>query len=105
MKRSVYEAGSAEREAVERDGAVCIRGLFSEAELAAVALHGAAGVSGVRRRRVPSVRFMGEDIRHAPRPWKTSPHFPGLVEELPAGSEMAHPLFPIVWPADLARGR
>jgi ectoine hydroxylase-related dioxygenase (phytanoyl-CoA dioxygenase family) len=63
-----------------------------------LALHGAAGVSGGRRRRVLSVRFMGEDIRHAPRRWKTSPHFPGLVDELAAGAEMAHPLFPIVWP-------
>jgi len=63
-----------------------------------LALHGAAGVSGARRRRVLSVRFMGEDVRHAPRRWKTSPHFPGLVEELPAGAAMAHPLFPLVWP-------
>jgi ectoine hydroxylase-related dioxygenase (phytanoyl-CoA dioxygenase family) len=68
-----------------------------------LALHGAAGVSGMRRRRVLSVRFMGEDIRHAPRRWKTSPHFPGLAEELPAGSEMAHPLFPVVWPGTHAR--
>lgn len=64
-----------------------------------LALHGAAGVSGARRRRVLSVRFIGEDIRHAPRPWKTSPHFPGLTEELPAGAALAHPLFPVVWPA------
>ncbi|HEX3846322.1 MAG TPA: phytanoyl-CoA dioxygenase family protein [Steroidobacteraceae bacterium] len=62
-----------------------------------LALHGAAGVGGERRRRVLSVRFMGEDIRHAPRRWKTSPHFPGLAEELPAGAEMSHPLFPVVW--------
>jgi ectoine hydroxylase-related dioxygenase (phytanoyl-CoA dioxygenase family) len=62
-----------------------------------LALHGAAGVSGANRRRVLSVRFIGEDIRHAPRRWKTSPHFPGLEDELPAGAEMVHPLFPIVW--------
>jgi ectoine hydroxylase-related dioxygenase (phytanoyl-CoA dioxygenase family) len=64
-----------------------------------LALHGSAGVSGVNRRRVLSVRFIGDDIRHAPRRWKTSPHFPGLAETLPAGAEMAHPLFPIVWSA------
>ena len=64
-----------------------------------LALHGSAGVSGSNRRRVLSVRFIGDDIRHAPRRWKTSPHFPGLAESLPAGAEMAHPLFPIVWPA------
>jgi ectoine hydroxylase-related dioxygenase (phytanoyl-CoA dioxygenase family) len=62
-----------------------------------LALHGAAGVSGVNRRRVLSVRFIGDDIRHAPRPWKTSPHFPGLAEDLPPGAPLDHPLFPIVW--------
>jgi ectoine hydroxylase-related dioxygenase (phytanoyl-CoA dioxygenase family) len=61
-------------------------------------LHGSAGVSGRNRRRVLSVRFIGDDIRHAPRRWKTSPHFPGLTEQLPEGAEMSHPLFPIVWP-------
>lgn len=63
-----------------------------------LALHGAPGVTGMQRRRVLSVRFIGDDIRHAPRPWKTSPHFPGLTEELPAGAAMAHSLFPVLWP-------
>jgi ectoine hydroxylase-related dioxygenase (phytanoyl-CoA dioxygenase family) len=62
-----------------------------------LALHGAAGVSGTNRRRVLSVRFLGDDIRHAPRRWKTSPHFPGLEEQLPSGAPMDHPLFPVVW--------
>jgi len=61
-------------------------------------LHAAGGVSGDRRRRVFSVRFLGDDIRHAPRPWRTSPEFPGLIDELPAGAPMDHPLFPILWP-------
>lgn len=60
-------------------------------------LHAAAGVDDKNRRRVFSVRFMGEDITHAPRPWITSPEFPGLIEQLPAGVPMEHPLFPIVW--------
>ena len=38
-----------------------------------------------RRRRAFSVRFLGDDVTHAPRPWKTSPEFPGLADELPAG--------------------
>src|SRR6202021_594656 len=38
-----------------------------------------------RRRRVFSVRFLGDDIVHATRAWKTSPEFPGLREMLPAG--------------------
>jgi len=59
-------------------------------------LHAAAG-AGNGRRRVLSVRFLGDDIRHAPRQWKTSPVFPGLEDDLPAGAPMDHPLFPVLW--------
>ncbi len=59
-------------------------------------LHASAGVDGDRRRRVFSLRFLGDDMRHAPRPWKTSPDFPGLVEQLPAGAPMDHALFPLL---------
>ena len=41
-------------------------------------LHAARGVTGPHRRRVFSVRFLGDDITHAPRRWNTSPEFPGL---------------------------
>jgi hypothetical protein len=54
-------------------------------------LHAASG-AGSGRRRVLSVRFLGDDIRHAPRRWKTSPEFLGLEAELPAGAPMNHPL-------------
>lgn len=57
-------------------------------------LHASAGVDGNQRRRVFSLRFLGDDIRHAPRRWKTSPDFPGLADELPAGAPMDHALFP-----------
>jgi ectoine hydroxylase-related dioxygenase (phytanoyl-CoA dioxygenase family) len=60
-------------------------------------LHGSQGVKGPGRRRVFSVRFLGDDIRHAPRRWKTSPEFPGLCDELPVGAPMEHPLFPVLW--------
>jgi ectoine hydroxylase-related dioxygenase (phytanoyl-CoA dioxygenase family) len=60
-------------------------------------LHAASGSD--RRRRVFSARFIGEDVRHAPRPWATSPEFPGLIEQLPTGAPMDHPLFPVVWSA------
>ena len=60
-------------------------------------LHGARGVTGPNRRRVFSVRFLGDDIRHAPRRWKTSPEFPGLSAELAAGAPMNHALFPLLW--------
>jgi ectoine hydroxylase-related dioxygenase (phytanoyl-CoA dioxygenase family) len=59
-------------------------------------LHASAG--SARRRRVFSARFIGDDVTYAPRDWATSPQFPGLEAELPAGAPMDHPLFPIVWP-------
>ncbi|MEZ5379218.1 MAG: phytanoyl-CoA dioxygenase family protein [Acidimicrobiales bacterium] len=62
-------------------------------------VHGSAGVpAGGHRRRVLSVRFLGDDMVHAPRPWVTSPPFPGLEDELPTGAPMDHPLFPVLWP-------
>jgi ectoine hydroxylase-related dioxygenase (phytanoyl-CoA dioxygenase family) len=60
-------------------------------------LHASGGVSGLTRRRAFSVRFVGDDIRHAPRRWRTSPDFPGLAETLPEGAPLEHPLFPVVW--------
>ena len=59
-------------------------------------LHSAAGAS--TRRRAVSLRLIGDDVTHAPRPWKTSPDFPELEGALPAGAPMDHPLFPVVWP-------
>lgn len=59
-------------------------------------LHAAGGVDGDRRRRVFSLRYLGDDITHAPRRWKTSPDFPGLAEALPAGAPMRHDLFPLL---------
>jgi ectoine hydroxylase-related dioxygenase (phytanoyl-CoA dioxygenase family) len=60
-------------------------------------LHAAGGVDGPSRRRVLSLRFLGDDMVHAPRGWVTSPPFPGLADELPAGSPLDHPLFPVLW--------
>ena len=60
-------------------------------------LHSAAGNPGPGRRRVVSLRFLGDDMVHAPRPWVTSPDFPGLVDRLPAGAPMDDPLFPLLW--------
>lgn len=60
-----------------------------------LSLHRAAGSSG--NRRVLSLRFIGDDVRHAPRAWRTSPEFPGLAQRLAAGAPMNDPLFPLVW--------
>lgn len=62
-------------------------------------VHGSGGVSGSNRRRVLSVRFLGDDMVHAVRPWRTSPPFPGLVDELPDRAPLDHPLFPVLWSA------
>lgn len=59
-----------------------------------LSLHASAG--SATQRRVFSVRYLGDDVRHAPRPWKTSPEFPGLADRLPAGAPMRDPLFPLL---------
>jgi len=63
-----------------------------------LSLHASGGVDGDTRRRVFSVRMLGDDITHAPRPWVTSPPFPGLADRLPAGAPMDDALFPVLWP-------
>ncbi|MEO5633999.1 phytanoyl-CoA dioxygenase family protein [Gaiella sp.] len=68
-------------------------------------LHCSGGVEGPRRRRVLSLRFLGDDVTHAPRAWRTSPDFPGLAEELPAGVPLEHPLFPVVWESEFLAAR
>jgi ectoine hydroxylase-related dioxygenase (phytanoyl-CoA dioxygenase family) len=75
---------------IEPGDAVCFHMLM---------LHAARGVTGSNRRRVFSVRFLGDDITHAPRRWTTSPEFPGLTDELAAGAPMHHRLFPLLWQA------
>jgi ectoine hydroxylase-related dioxygenase (phytanoyl-CoA dioxygenase family) len=62
-------------------------------------LHTAAGVAAGTRRRVLSVRMLGDDMVHAVRDWNTSPPFPGLADDLPDGVPMDHPLFPVLWQA------
>jgi len=62
-----------------------------------LALHASSGVGPTERRRVFSARYLGDDTRHAVRPWRTSPPFEGLAARLPNGAEMNDPLFPKVW--------
>jgi ectoine hydroxylase-related dioxygenase (phytanoyl-CoA dioxygenase family) len=59
-------------------------------------LHAAAGSRN--RRRAFSVRLVGDDVRLAERPHKTSPDFPELDGELAFGEPLEHPLFPVLWP-------
>jgi ectoine hydroxylase-related dioxygenase (phytanoyl-CoA dioxygenase family) len=63
-------------------------------------LHAAAGSRN--RRRAFSVRLVGDDVRLAARPHKTSPSFPELDGVLDHGDRLEHPLFPRLWPRDAA---
>jgi ectoine hydroxylase-related dioxygenase (phytanoyl-CoA dioxygenase family) len=57
-------------------------------------LHASSGTPPGARRRVFSARYLGDDARHAVRPWRTSPPFAGLAERLADGAPMADALFP-----------
>ncbi len=57
-------------------------------------LHATRGTLPDQRRRVFSARYIGDDARHAIRPWRTSPPFEGLTQRLPDGAEMDDAQFP-----------
>ena len=59
-------------------------------------LHAAPG--SATKRRVFSARYLGDDMVHAPRAWRTSPEFEGLSNSLPAGVQMDHAWFPVAFP-------
>ncbi|CAF3920946.1 unnamed protein product [Adineta steineri] len=61
-------------------------------------LHGSQGTrENDNRRRVFSVRFLGDDVIHAPRTWITSPDFSYISQHIKPGAPMDHPDFPIIW--------
>jgi hypothetical protein len=57
--------------------------------------HAAAG--SPTRRRAFSLRLIGDDVRWAPRPHRTSPPFDELDGVLAAGAPLEHELFPVLW--------
>jgi ectoine hydroxylase-related dioxygenase (phytanoyl-CoA dioxygenase family) len=62
----------------------------------ALTVHGSAGSIG--RRRVLSLRFLGDDARFAPRPWRTSPPtHPDVARDLEPGAPMVHAQFPLLY--------
>jgi ectoine hydroxylase-related dioxygenase (phytanoyl-CoA dioxygenase family) len=63
-------------------------------------LHAAGG--SPTRRRAFSLRLVGDDVRWAPRPHRTSPPFPELDGVLAAGDPLEHPLFPVLWRARMS---
>lgn len=62
-------------------------------------MHCAKGSTALRR--ALSIRYCGDNVRHALRPWVTSPPFPEFdknQKELPDGAKLEHDLFPLVYP-------
>lgn len=59
-------------------------------------LHGAPANSSTRRRRVISVRWVGEGARFVRRPGRTSPPYPDL--EYRDGAPFEGPEWPVLWP-------
>ena len=64
--------------------------------------HGARGNPTSSRRRVLSLRWVGDDARYAERPGRTSPPFPG--HEMIAGQRLRTDWFPILYEAPPAPG-
>jgi ectoine hydroxylase-related dioxygenase (phytanoyl-CoA dioxygenase family) len=59
-------------------------------------LHHSYGVPGRRRRRAFSLRFLGDDMVHAPRRWTCSPDFSHHSLDIEAGAPLDHDLFPVL---------
>lgn len=60
--------------------------------------HGARGNPTSERRRVLSLRWVGDDVRYAERPGKTSPPYPG--HGMVPGQRLREDWFPVVWNPD-----
>ena len=64
-------------------------------------VHGAPGVSGTNRRRVFSLRVLGDDMVYAPRDWVTSPDMSAVMsaeeDQRVAGQPLTGDWFPQLW--------
>ena len=60
-------------------------------------VHGARGNPTGRRRRVLSLRWVGDDVRYGERPGPTSPPYPG--HGMRVGERLREDWFPVVWEA------
>ncbi|MEN9804176.1 MAG: hypothetical protein RIS41_1023 [Actinomycetota bacterium] len=67
-------------------------------------VHGAPGVAGGGRRRVFSLRVLGDDMVYAPRDWVCSPDFrsviPSEVDSRKKGQPLRGEWFPQLWPTN-----
>lgn len=57
-------------------------------------VHGARGNMTRRRRRVLSLRWVGDDVRYVERPGRTSPPFPG--HDMASGQRLREDWFPVI---------
>lgn len=90
---------------VRRDPSVLRRWALEPGDAIAfhmLSVHGAPGVAGNSRRRVFSLRVLGDDMVHAPRPWITSPDLSAVLahdgDERHPGQPLSGPWFPQLWP-------
>jgi ectoine hydroxylase-related dioxygenase (phytanoyl-CoA dioxygenase family) len=60
-------------------------------------VHGARGNPAATGRRVLSLRWVGDDVRYAERPGRTSPPYTG--HGMVQGQRLREDWFPVVWPA------
>jgi ectoine hydroxylase-related dioxygenase (phytanoyl-CoA dioxygenase family) len=60
-------------------------------------VHGAAGNTGLGRRRAFSARYLGDDAVFIQRPGRTSPPFPGIGQS--DGQKLREDWFPTIWRA------
>jgi ectoine hydroxylase-related dioxygenase (phytanoyl-CoA dioxygenase family) len=58
-------------------------------------VHGARGNLGAERRRVLSLRWVGDDVRYAERPGRTSPPYPG--HGMRPGERLREDWFPVIY--------
>ncbi|HMA49917.1 MAG TPA: phytanoyl-CoA dioxygenase family protein [Magnetospirillaceae bacterium] len=58
-------------------------------------VHGAHGNPHGRRRRVLSLRWVGDDAAYVERPGRTSPPYPG--HDMKAGQKLREDWFPVIW--------
>ena len=59
-------------------------------------LHGTTGNPLKQRRRAFAARWLGDDVTYKCRPGRTSPPFPGLVQQ--DGDSPDEAWFPVIWP-------
>ena len=66
-------------------------------------VHGAPGVTGSNRRRVFSLRVLGDDMVYTPRDWVTSPDMNAVIpkdaDPRVAGENLTGDWFPVLFPA------